>query len=163
MSVVQFTVLGRPMPAGSKRAFAIRKGGVPTGRVAVVDANPAQKSWQQEVASAALEAVSATHELLVGPLSLSVVFVVARPKGHYGTGRNAAVIKPSAPAWPAQKPDVSKLVRAVEDALTGVVYRDDAQIVLQHATKQYGTPQRAEVTISRLPGVMLPSELRRAA
>jgi hypothetical protein len=37
---ISFTVLGDAKPAGSKRAFAIRRGGVPTGQIAVTDDNP---------------------------------------------------------------------------------------------------------------------------
>ena len=46
------------------------------------------------------------------------------------------------------RPDLSKLIRATEDALTGIIYADDAQIVDIHAKKEYGLPERVEVTIS---------------
>jgi hypothetical protein len=62
---VAFTVLGRPQPAGSKRAFAVRRGGALTGRVAVADANPRAKSWQGEVRAAAVDAFG--HD--AGPLA----------------------------------------------------------------------------------------------
>ena len=32
---IEFTVFGDAKPAGSKRAFAIRKAGIPTGQIAV--------------------------------------------------------------------------------------------------------------------------------
>lgn len=54
---VTFTVLGHPEPAGSKRAFAIRKGGELTGKVSVSDANPNGKVWQAEVRNAAAQAL----------------------------------------------------------------------------------------------------------
>ena len=40
-----------------------------------------------------------------------------------------------------------KLARAVEDAMSGVVYRDDAQVVTEVLRKRYGEPARAEVAI----------------
>ena len=89
--------------------------------------------------------------LLAGPLELTVTFYLARPRGHYGTGRNADRLRPSAPAHPTTRPDTSKLVRALEDALTRQVYADDAQIVRQHAERRYGVPERTEVTIRQLP------------
>ncbi len=146
---LSFVVLGRPQPAGSKKAFAVRRGGELTGRVAVVDDAKHSRSWKHDVAVVARQAVAGAP-VLEGPLDLDVVFVVARPKGHYGTGRNLRQIRASAPALPTVKPDVTKLLRAVEDALTGVIYRDDAQIVKQHAEKHYGWPERAEVTIRPL-------------
>jgi Holliday junction resolvase RusA-like endonuclease len=149
-----FTVLGKAQPAGSKRAFAIKRGGVPTGQVAVVDANKNAKPWQQEVSSAALDAKragaqwgEAVYTLLGGPLSVSMTFYCQRPKAHYGTGRNADTLKPSAPPFPTGKPDALKLARGTEDALTGTIWRDDAQVVDLTVAKRYGVPERCEVVV----------------
>jgi Holliday junction resolvase RusA-like endonuclease len=143
---VSFRVVGKPQPAGSKRAFA-----TPGGRISVVDANAKSKPWQAVVADAALEAMigedGVVAEVMQGPLGLSVVFTVARPKGHYGSGRNAGVLKASAPAHPAVKPDATKLLRGLEDAMSGVVWRDDAQVVEQAVVKRYGHPEGAQVMV----------------
>ena len=53
------------------------------------------------------------------------------------------------------RPDATKLVRAVEDALTGLVWRDDAQVVIQTVRKRYGHPERAEIFVQEI-NVMLP-------
>jgi predicted short-subunit dehydrogenase-like oxidoreductase (DUF2520 family) len=45
---------------------------------------------------------------------------------------------------------VLKLARGVEDALTGIVWRDDAQIVVEHLEKRYGSPARCEVRVKYL-------------
>jgi Holliday junction resolvase RusA-like endonuclease len=74
----------------------------------------------------------------VGPVTLRAVFIFPRPKTHFGTGRNAERVKESAPGWKTTAPDLDKLVRALGDALTGVVFRDDAQIVDIAVTKIYG-------------------------
>ena len=137
---IEFTVLGRPQPAGSKRAFVVK------GRAVVADDNKKSKPWQALVKAAAADAL-ADGELLVGPLVLEVDFYLARPAGHYGSGRNAGTVKSGAPPYPITRPDTTKLVRALEDALTGLVWRDDAQVVSQLCQKWYGTPERAEVTV----------------
>ncbi len=62
------------------------------------------------------------------PVALQVCFYFARPEGHYGTGANAGQLRGAAPQFMVQKPDVSKTIRCLEDALTGVVYADDKQI-----------------------------------
>lgn len=144
-----FVVLGKAEPAGSKRAFAIRKGGTPTGQVAVSDANPRAKGWQQEVRYAAIHALNGASDnaLLDGPLGLRVRFYRSRPAGHMGTGKNAGVVKASAPAYPISRPDATKILRGLEDALTGTVWRDDAQVVVQDARKLYGEPERTEVEV----------------
>jgi Holliday junction resolvase RusA-like endonuclease len=154
VTVLRFTVLGKPQPAGSKRAFAIKRGGVPTGKVAVSDDNPRAKSWQQEVrATAALAFITADPDwsLLDGPLELCAWFYVPRPRSHYRTGRNADLLRDNAPPYPIVRPDTTKLLRGLEDALTGVVWRDDAQVVVQTARKVFGEPARTMVEVWRLP------------
>src|SRR3954469_14583319 len=135
---IAFVVLGRPQSAGSRRAFPKKGGGV-----IVAPDNPNQKSWQADVRDAALQAGNG-HGLMDGPLRLDVAFYMARPAGHYGTGRNAGKLKASAPLRPDRKPDLSKLLRALEDGLTGQVIADDARFVTIAAEKRYGTPERAE-------------------
>lgn len=156
MSELSFTVLGKPQPGGSKSAYAVRRGGVPTGQVAVVDANKRAKSWQQEVKIAAARTMDDTFhwgrvEVLTAPLNVSMTFYQQRPKSHYGTGRNADKLKDSAPPFPTGRPDATKLARSTEDALTGVVYRDDAQVVDLDVHKRYGVPERCEITVRFTP------------
>lgn len=142
---ITFTVLGDAKPSGSKRAFAVRRNGVPTGQIAVSDANPKAKEWKQEVKHAARQAF--TGHLLDVPIKLVLKFFRPRPKGHYG--RNGLNSKGRASTAPTSKPDVLKLARGVEDALTGVVWRDDAQIVSETLTKEWGEPARCEITVER--------------
>ena len=135
---VTITVCGTPAPQGSKRAFAVRgKGGVPTGRVAVIESSHDRvKSWRQAVIDAAEAASACTF--LRGPLEMHITFWLARPKSHYRTGRNAHLLRDSAPPHPAKPPDLSKLVRATEDALTACgLWADDAQVIICDAVKQW--------------------------
>lgn len=146
MSAFTVTVYGRPQPAGSKRAFVNRR----TGRAHVVDAAKGSAPWKQEVAGTALEACGGVPPLLDGPLILDVKFYLARPRGHYRTGRNAHLLRDAAPGHPATRPDTTKLLRAVEDALTGIVWTDDSLIVYQIASKHYGLPERVEIRVDRV-------------
>lgn len=146
LRTVTFTVPGVAQPAGSKRAFN-RKGG---GRPIVTDDNPRAKPWQAAVAAAAAEKM--TGELLDGPLELHVYFHLTRPKGHFRTGKKAHLVRDTAPIYPTVRPDITKMLRAVEDALTGVVWRDDAQVVHQVAAKRYAP--RAETTVTVHPSFL---------
>ncbi len=85
--------------------------------------------------------------LFDGPLDLSVRFFRPRPSGHFNAKRELNAQGRRMP-YPTTKPDTTKLLRAVEDALIGVVLRDDAQIVGQVACKLYGEPARCEITVS---------------
>lgn len=145
MTPITFIVRGIPKPAGSKRGWAIKKGGAYTGRVAIMDACKGSKDWKQDVKQAAL--ASAPEALLAGPLIVLFNFLLPRPKGHYGTGKNASVLKLSAPKFPTGKPDVLKLARGVEDALTQVIWGDDAQIVSEIIAKNYSPFPGVEITI----------------
>jgi Holliday junction resolvase RusA-like endonuclease len=75
--------------------------------------------------------------LLRGPVRMSAVFQFQRPANHY---RRDGTLKPlndalssatsqDAPLYHCVQPDWSKLQRSTEDALTGLLYQDDARIV----------------------------------
>lgn len=151
---IQFRVIGRPATQGSKKTVPITRGdGSPVIKhgcplVRTIDDNPRLSDWRRQVAAAAREAYDGP--LLIGAVSLSLVFVRPRPKGHFGTGRNAGVLKSSAPEYPTARPDVLKLARAVEDSCSGVLWVDDSQVVRLQAEKRWGTYFQVEVAISRL-------------
>jgi Holliday junction resolvase RusA-like endonuclease len=138
VSAVAFTVFGQPAPAGSKTIGRGR-----AGNTFIRDSSKKSYPWKKDVAQAAGIAMQGDG-LLEGPLSLELVFHVPRPKGHFGVRG----LRPSAPAYPTVKPDVLKLARAVEDAMSGVVFRDDAQIVTEFLRKTYGEPARCEVRVT---------------
>jgi|SRR5215831_5274172 len=132
---IEFSVPGIPIPQGSKNAW----GG---------EDNPHTKSWRETVARAAHGVVE--DGPLLGPVGVSVVFVFPRPKGHYRTGRYADWLKDSAPSWHTGRPDLDKLQRAIGDALSGIVLRDDSQIAAWRVSKRYGTQPRADIVVTRL-------------
>ena len=148
---IMFTVHGKPQPAGSKRAFIFNPKGGGRARASVVDANPKSSSWKTTVGWNAVKARNEVglHELLDGPLRLSLVYEVPRPKSHIG---KYGLPRASAPSWPTAKPDVLKLARAVEDALTGILYRDDSQIVHEELTKKWGATAVLHVMLETIEG-----------
>lgn len=136
-SSLRLTVYGAPQPAGSKTA-----GRSSSGKLFVRDASKGSAPWKRQVAQAAGEAMNG-RDLMEGPLLLLAKFYVTRPAGHYG----ANGLRASAPAYPVKRPDTTKLLRAVEDAMTGIVWRDDAQVVVQQASKLFGEPARCELHV----------------
>ncbi len=153
---IKFEVFGKPMTQGSTRTVPKKsKGGGyemhPDGRpklIPIHDKGKELKAWRQEVASAARAVYDGP--LLTGPVAMVVVFERPRIKGHFGTGRNAGTLKASAPAHPITKPDTVKLVRAVEDALTGVLWVDDSQVCGHELYKEFGDCFRTTVMIEEL-------------
>jgi Holliday junction resolvase RusA-like endonuclease len=152
------TVHGTPAPQGSKRAFVGK-----SGRAHVIESSHDRvKSWRQAV----IDEVRATERKpLEGPLEVAMTFYLKRPKGHFGTGRNAGVLRAGAPLYPEGKPDLSKLARSTEDALTDAgLWGDDAQVVRYVSLAKYyvtvGYPGETTFTV---PGaVVTVRELRSA-
>jgi Holliday junction resolvase RusA-like endonuclease len=78
---------------------------------------------------------------------LEVEVVLPRPLSHRRKDGSTA---PGAPRYPITKPDATKMLRAVEDAMTGIAWLDDAQIVRQVVTKRYAESDEkpgAKVTV----------------
>lgn len=79
-----------------------------------------------------------TEKLSQGtPVSLYATFFMQRPESHFGTGRNAGKLKPSAPAHHVIKPDLDNLLKFVKDVLNGVAWHDDSQVVWTSMSKVY--------------------------
>jgi hypothetical protein len=148
---LRFVVFGRPQQKGSKRALPIRS--VKGRGIVLVDANRNAAPWAHKVTTEAIRAMDRDgHRHLLGPEGVWVElrFYFDRPKSHHGTGRNAQILKPTAPARMTAMPDLDKLARCALDALTGCVIHDDAQVCELVAAKRYGSPERVEVTVVAL-------------
>jgi Holliday junction resolvase RusA-like endonuclease len=139
---IDLFIPGIPKPAGSKRGFYNPK----LKRVIITDDNRKSKDWITVVAQVAAEHHDG-QPVLEGPLAARFDFFFPRPKGHYGSGRNSSVLKPSAPPFPDVKPDATKILRATEDALKGILWRDDAQVVTQMVTKRYGPQSGCRIRV----------------
>jgi crossover junction endodeoxyribonuclease RusA len=149
-AILAFTVVGTPAPQGSKRGFYNKS----LNRVQLVESSAKVKPWRQDVKAAALNAIAnqpGAWATLDGPLTVTICFYLTRPRSHYGTGRNAQLLKPSAPTFPATKPDLDKLIRATLDAIgEAAVWVDDSRVVALEVTKVYAdanSPAGADIAI----------------
>ncbi|WGX98755.1 RusA family crossover junction endodeoxyribonuclease [Nocardioides sp. L-11A] len=151
MTSLTINAVGTPAPAGSKRAFVVN------GRARMVESSNKVRPWWQAVAGATQEALPDDWTPIAGPVRVEIVFFLARPRYHYGTGKNANRLKPTAPTYADKKPDTDKLERTVLDALKAAgVYLDDCQVVDLRGVKRYAdastgarifvTPLRDELT-----------------
>lgn len=143
---VWFDVEGTPAPGGSKSAFRHRG----TGRIVVVDAGGKRtKDWRAAVAAAGRAAMQG-REMPAPPLLLTVLFRMPRPQSHL---TKAGKLRRTSPVLPVARPDLTKLLRSTEDALSGIVYADDASIAEQWVAKMYAHPNEtpgARITISSI-------------
>jgi len=67
-----------------------------------------------------------------GPVSMTAIFYRTRPKS---TSKRLN--------YPITKPDLDNLLKLLTDSLSGIIFKDDAQIILLTAWKQFGEPSIA--------------------
>jgi Holliday junction resolvase RusA-like endonuclease len=84
------------------------------------------------------------------PLEVIIFTFYARPKNHYGTGRNANKLKELAPWWKDTKPDPDNIGKVYLDALKGLFWIDDARICAGPVIKQYSEIPRTEIYINKI-------------
>lgn len=115
---MRIVVYGIPAPQGSKKL--VRTLG--NGKGILKDTSPNLAPWRQDVKYAAEAALTEAGrpQPFQGAVVMRMVFSFPRP----------ATVKRSKRPWPSVYPDLSKLARAVEDALVAAgVMKDDALIV----------------------------------
>jgi len=148
-----FYIQGTPVPQGSKNAFVYTPKGGGRPRAVVTDASGQRlKDWRKIIHYTAKQKWSG--DPLEGPVSLTVTIYIKRPKNHYGTGKNAHMLKDTAPKHHIIKPDRTKLLRAIEDGLTGICWKDDSQVISGPCDKLYADKREDAgcfVTIEPIP------------
>ena len=146
MSEVRFTAFVHPEPQGSVKGFVLKGKWGAKDRAILTSSNPKLKPYRGQVTR---EAVSALQGAGLPqpmadkhvPVSMILDCYFSRPPSIPKKRKEMVV-----------KPDLSKLIRATEDALIGLIYADDAQIVETVARKHYGTPERVEICVRTVDG-----------
>lgn len=120
----QLFIPGTPVPQGSTRAFVVG------GRAVTTAANVKTRPWRADIQAGIAYHLQRSGivgiALPAGPVMVELTFVMPRRKSEP---------KRSSPAH-TRKPDTDKLIRAVLDAMTGLVYTDDAQVTRIGAEKR---------------------------
>jgi Holliday junction resolvase RusA-like endonuclease len=118
--MLQITVYGQPAPQGSKKFVGHAK----NGRGLMIESSKKVKPWREAVKWAAIEAQGS----VAGAVEVEMTFTLPKP----------ASAPKKRQTWPDRKPDLSKLVRSTEDALTDcAVWEDDARVVRCAAAKVF--------------------------
>lgn len=108
--MIQIIAYGLPGPQGSKRHV----GG---GRM--IESSKKVAPWREIVHAAALQVRNGAAPI-DAPLLVRMVFTMPKPQSAPKRTRT----------WPMRTPDLSKLCRSTEDALTTAgIWRDDARVV----------------------------------
>ncbi len=119
--------------------------GVKGGKGIMIESSAAVKPWREAVKHAAREALVGMPCIL-GSLRVRMIFTLPKPKSAPKSRRT----------YPDKKPDLSKLIRSTEDALTDIgAWEDDARVVDLIAGKRY--PSEGVDALDR-PGVVISVE-----
>jgi len=120
---IAFKVEGKPIQQGSMRAFNNR---------IVHNKSVELMAWRSLVGQAAVRAGCTPID---GAITITLRFRYERPK----------TVSRRLPTVP---PDLDKQIRSILDALTGVAYVDDSQVVSITATKEYGAPAGVSIELT---------------
>ena len=131
---VEFFVPGKAAGAGSKTI-----GRNAQGRTWVRPASKATKPWMAIVSSYALQAMTDAQKSAIqtGAVLLWISFWMPRPQSHFRTGAHTGELKENAPHYCISGLDLTKRVRALEDACKGIIWRDDRQVAIQNTSSLY--------------------------
>ncbi len=118
----KFEINTKPVPQARPRFFVKRKGG--KQYVGAYDPKKC-KTFKEVVAwhAKVIAVEKGLREPLKAPIVLSLIFQL----GENGKERHHT-----------KKPDIDNLAKGIKDALKGIIYRDDSQIVEAHLYKTYG-------------------------
>ena len=82
-----------------------------------------------------------------GPVMLCVQEFRAIPQSWSRKKREAAL---EGSIFPTTKPDMSNIVKGIEDAMNGIVWHDDSQVVITRTMKIYDETPRVEVEVKEV-------------
>ena len=145
--LLTFDVPGTPRPQGSAKWIRSKT----TGK-SIPAKNTNLETWRGLVSlfahNAMLRDSPNSPGMVEVAVGLSLEFVFERPKSHFRTGKYAHELKPTAPARHNKMPDIDKLIRAVLDSLTSVIYHDDCQVDHVIATKRWGPSAGVRIVVT---------------
>jgi crossover junction endodeoxyribonuclease RusA len=140
-------VRGIPAAQGTARAF------VAGGRARIAtDANRPNSpigAWRAAIATEARREYGDT-DAARGPIRIVAELSWPRPKAHYRGATPAKGLRADAPVLKWTKPDIDKCARAILDALTGIAYVDDAQVVELKVSKLWDAAPGAVIAITEI-------------
>ena len=143
---ISFFVPGIARTQGSHKAFPYRKKSGKTGVVVVHDAGKELATWRESVSWHARRHTVEMFDPSVA-LQLCCLFALRRPLSHF-TRSGTLSSKGRECQTPIFKPDLDKLVRAIADALSGIVYHDDSRIVAMYCRKSWSNEPGVDIVVS---------------
>ena len=102
------------------------------------------RSYEQMAGDEARKAM-AGHEPIAKPVELELTLVFAVPASWSKKMRAQAL---AGELYPAKKPDIDNVIKAICDSFNGIVWEDDVQVVDLVARKRYGENPHVQAIIT---------------
>ena len=134
--MISFTVYGEPIPWKRPRF---------NGKSKHVYEDSKVREYKAKVIEAFEESGGKVYEKDV-PLRMSVRFYLGVPKSASKKKIREMISK----LFPTKRPDNDNLYKGIADALNGIAYYDDSQIVITHIYKRWTEYPRVEITIEEV-------------
>lgn len=142
------TLAGEPRGKGRPRSARLRSGRT------VTYTPEGTRNYEAALRLAAQEAMQG-QRLLEG--ALSVTIVAHRSVPQWSDKRTALAL--AGAIRPVTRPDIDNITKTL-DALEGVVFRNDSQIVESRVSKVYSATPRLEITVEELQAPTLEAPLK---
>lgn len=131
MKILDIVIKGKPRPAGSKSVRIINN------KVIIFDAGK-NAQWKKQIRDEVIKYYNNNPPIISKvPLRMKLIFHIRKPKN-------------SKYKYPITRPDLTKLIRCVEDALIGLVYQDDSIITEQYCKKTYSKNFSVRIIIEKI-------------
>ena len=123
--MIRLEIRGAPIAQPRPRVVTI------AGRARAISATSKHpvKDWKKRIMVAVESQFKG--EPLQGPLRLKCSFLMPRPKRLYRKKDAEGEV------WSSSRPDLDNLIKAVKDALNGIVWHDDSQVASLTVEKHY--------------------------
>ena len=131
-----YSVYGEPVGKGRPR-FARR------GNFVSTYSPQKTKTYEDEIRLMAKAAMGAS-EALETPVTVAIYIRVGIPKSFSKQKRKDALANIERPT---KKPDIDNIAKCFLDAMNGIVYLDDKQVVSLHITKEYAETPAVDVMV----------------
>lgn len=136
---VSFTVPGKPVGKGRPRAAT-------RGKHVTLYTPEATAAYESTVALAASQAM-ADQPLILGPVDVLMRILLPVPASWSQKKQREAL---AGAIVPTTKPDMDNVVKAVFDAINGVVWHDDTQVADLRVQRRYGATPGVSVVVMTL-------------
>ena len=91
-------------------------------------------------------------DVLMDPISVSIVFGFKRPKTHFRSGKHSNKLKPNQERYVKKRPDIDNLLKFVFDSCNGLIWKDDSIICEVQSRKIYTEKPFVEIEFWKVEG-----------